>query len=446
MSSWDFLDQKEEEELHKQRLLNFEEKPFKRITKRLSKLHSLASSHARQVATPPPENPAINGNGISIDDGHSPAPSTVEQSTAELAHLKEEITLDFAAFTSNIERLQLLLTANEKQRARYASERVRILATAQQVRDRNTALRVQLDQARDTLAQRKTFDDLADQITRNPNLRSRAEQTAALTRLEDEIAQLQAESETYAATWRERRGQFARIMDEAMRLRRQIRDEKEEVERREGMDDDAAGGPGTPAPTVTGGLHNGDGEGSQTPYPASTVGRQTPARDSPAPGGETHTSLKPVPNSLRALSPDPSRAGSRLPSRAGSHSDSRDPSPARVAPSERDDGDDDAHSSRHGEDVEMREAKGDVEMTAAKDDSNNSKHDDADMQDETDRKDDAHMTDDAEMTDSKGDRRVASAGEAGGTDTPDSPLTPVPEDPPQIVVEDENGNEEKMES
>ncbi|KAK2073602.1 hypothetical protein P8C59_007873 [Phyllachora maydis] len=278
-SSWDALAEKDENELHKQRLLNVEAKPFKRITDRLSTLHGLASSRARQPPTPPPEN---HGDGA---DGTTTAPATGGAQTPpasakpgpDMAQLKQDITLDFAAFVSNIERLQLLLTANVKQRALYTEKRGRILATELQLRESNLQLRAQLEQARAMLAQRRRFDELADQITRKPALRPRAEQATNLAKLEEEIASLEAESETYAATWRERRDQFARIMDEAMRLRRQIRDEKEENERREGMDDGD-----DQMDTPVGGAH-ADAECNQTPRPGLASGNATPRPD----GGNT---------------------------------------------------------------------------------------------------------------------------------------------------------------
>ena len=229
MASWGLLDGDEENELHKSRLLNIEEKPFKRVTKRLNTLNSLVVSRARQAPTPPPES-----NGVPADQGAPSPTGPGSDLPAELAQLKEDITLDFAAFDSSIARLQFLLTANERERDRYAAERERIVSTSQSVRDNTSQLRLQLDQARATLEQRKRFDVLADKITSNPALRPRIEQEANLRKLEEEIAELEAESKTYGVTWHERRDQFAKIMDESMRLRRLIRDEKEEVERREG--------------------------------------------------------------------------------------------------------------------------------------------------------------------------------------------------------------------
>lgn len=114
---------------------------------------------------------------------------------------------------------------------------------------------MQLEDAQRTLALRKEYDDLAEKITTNRLLRPREDQHVNLAKLNAEIADLERESQEYAQTWSERRQQFGRIIEEGMQLRRLIRDEKEEVERREGMeeredgDDDQRGrssGVGTP--------------------------------------------------------------------------------------------------------------------------------------------------------------------------------------------------------
>lgn len=342
MSAWNLLDEKEEAELHKSRLLNVEEKPFKRVTKRLVTLTNLAAATARQAPTPPPEN---------NDAADAAEPATQPPTPAErLRDTKEDVILDFAAFDGSITRLQSLLSANERERARYAADRVRILETSQSVRDSTTELRLRLARARETLEQRRKFDELAEKITSNRMLRPRGDQKANLRKLEEECAQLEAESETYADTWRERRDQFSRIMEESMRLRRLIRDEKEEVERREGMDDEGgqgdaeadsvqtprpglASGNATPRPDngtihVKVGLESGDGSG--TPRHASTVGGRTPARESPGPG------LKAPPDAIGGFS----RSGSRAPSRNSSPQRSQTKEP---------------EEPEEGEDVEMND-------------------------------------------------------------------------------------------
>ena len=150
---------------------------------------------------------------------------------------REDVLLDFAAFESSIVRIQLLLNSNTKERERYAAEKLRIQATAQEVRDNTSELRIQLEESQKTLALRKTYDELTDKITSERLLRPREDQHGHLEKLNAEIADLEKESRDYAQTWAERRSQFGRIIEEGMHLRRLIRDEKEEVERREGMEE-----------------------------------------------------------------------------------------------------------------------------------------------------------------------------------------------------------------
>ena len=223
--SYPLLEQREEDELHKSRLLNVEEKPFKRITKRLLAPGSLVSSPSK-LPTPPP---------ASIEEG-----STIESEHQKLLderrQFREDVLLDFAAFDSSIARIQFLRNSNECERERYKADKERILETMGAVRESTTQLRVQLEESRATLDQRKKFDKLAEKITSNKLLRPREDQEINLKKLEEECRELERESRTYGETWKERREQFGRIVEEGMQLRRLIRDEKEEVERREGMD------------------------------------------------------------------------------------------------------------------------------------------------------------------------------------------------------------------
>jgi len=355
MEDYGLLDPKAEEELYRTRLLNVEEKPFKRISKRVSTFQRLIRSHAYQAATPPPSGNEAEGQQEATESKEQAQNTEVAR---QVAQLREDITLDFAAFDASIARLQFLLNSNEQERGRYAAQKISILEKCQNVRDNTAALRTQLDEARETLEQRKKFDELTEKITSNRLLRPRAEQQANLQKLEEECRQLEEESETYAVTWRERREQFDKIMGESERLRRLIRDEKEEVERREGMDDEGhneggggadgadegqtprpgiASGNATPHPdsgmvakAIMGGQDSGDAE---TPHAASTLGGRTPARESPAPDAE-------------GLKARPDVTGSF--SQAGSHAPSRDASPARA---------------EGAEDVEMQDAPQPAEAT-----------------------------------------------------------------------------------
>ncbi|KAJ9401016.1 hypothetical protein DTO282F9_1964 [Paecilomyces variotii] len=252
MASYNLLDQAEEDALHKSRLLNVEEKPFKRITKRLLTPGSFTSSLTTILPTPPPDN--------ADDDAATALEAERQKKLEEWRQFREDVTLDFAAFEGSIARIQFLLTSNEKERERYAAQKLRIQSTAQSVSDNITELRTQLEEAQRTLALRKTYDELAEKITSNRLLKPREDQENNLQKLQAEITELEKESKEYAKTWSERREQFGRIVEEGMQLRRLIRDEKEEVERREGMQEGEDGDEGdVPSKDKT--------SGSNTPRP-----------------------------------------------------------------------------------------------------------------------------------------------------------------------------------
>ncbi|KAI3322067.1 Tho complex subunit 7-domain-containing protein [Xylariaceae sp. AK1471] len=320
-SHFGLLEEREETELHKTRLLAVEERPFKRLTKRLVAPGAFTNP-SKKLPTPPPD----SGHADAADATSTPSPSNVD-----IAALKEDIILDFAAFDSAIARLQFLATANAAEREHYASSRLRILSTMKSVQEGNAQLHVRLDEARETLTRRRKFDELADKITSNRMLRTRAEQEVNLAKLAEECEELRRESEAYGDTWRERRAQFERLVDEGRRLRALIRDEKEEVERREGMDSDAEDGEAAPTPGK--GIASGNatphhhhhphhpensavlsskGEaGNATPRPSSSSrDERTPKPDSPGAAAVGGEGLKPRPDPSGSFS----RAGSLAPS------------------------------------------------------------------------------------------------------------------------------------
>lgn len=280
--------------LHKSRLLNVEEKPFKRISKRLLNPDSLIVSNASLPLTPPPDE---------SDADATAGPEAKRQKRLEdWRTFREDVTLDFAAFEGSIARIQFLLNSNEAERQRYTTEKLAILDTMQSVRKNTTELRGQLDEAQRLLALRKTYDDLADKITSNRLLKPREDQQANLQKLQMEITELEKESKDYATTWADRREQFGRIVEEGMQLRRLIRDEKEEVERREGMQEGEDGDEGdatskgkpsaanSPLPegeSMTPSQHSQDEGGRlQVEKPSGATGAASPLRQAISAEGE----------------------------------------------------------------------------------------------------------------------------------------------------------------
>lgn len=222
---------------------------------------SLINHPPAQVATPPPE-PQDDG------DAGEAKEQLAQKQLEERRAWREECTLDFEAYESSIVRIQLLHKSNERERERYATEKVKIQDMAQNIRDNTAELRIQLEAAQQTKARRLQWDEMADKITRNKALKPREDQLPLLQKLQEEIAELEQESRDYAHTWAERREQFGKIVEEGLQMLRLIRDEKEEAERKEGMEGHEDGE---------------DGEGSTTRGDVSHVGTPRPDVDGMTP-------------------------------------------------------------------------------------------------------------------------------------------------------------------
>ncbi|CAL3973286.1 hypothetical protein PZA11_005564 [Diplocarpon coronariae] len=295
MATFQLLESREEDELHKSRLLNVEEKPFKRITKRLLAPGSLLVTPSK-ILTPPPESGSEEFASQEI---------ARQKELDERRQFREDLEFDFAAFNYSISRIQFLLNSNEHERERYKADKERISNTAQAVKDNAVQLRVQLEQAKVKLEQRKEFDKLAEKMTEHQMLKiSREEQALRLLALQQECEAEEAEKDQYAVTWRERKEQFGRIVEEGLQLRRLIRDEKEEFERQAGMKN----------MDEEGEVEGGEGSrGGQTPKHS---GNATPRPDSQT--LNTESTLKPMPLPLGSLSTTGSRTNSRTTSPAAS--------------------------------------------------------------------------------------------------------------------------------
>merc|ERR1712093_528249 len=184
MASFQFLDSREEDELHKSRLLNVEEKPFKRVTKRLLAPGSLLVT-PNKLLTPPPENGSEDAESYD---------AALQKQLDDRRQFGEDVEFDFAAFDYSISRIQFLLNSNERERARYQADKQRILETAQAVRDSTAQLRLQLEESKKTLERRKKFDKLAEKITNNQLLKPRDIQQGNLAKLEEECKGLEREA------------------------------------------------------------------------------------------------------------------------------------------------------------------------------------------------------------------------------------------------------------
>lgn len=234
------LDPAQEDALHYSRLLTVEERPFLRLVNRLQMTQpSVINTFPRQLPSPPPE--GAEGD-IAIDDeadeGADPAAAfDYKKQDIERQQWRQELLLEFATIENTLARIQLLCDSNERERARYAEQKTKILESAQAVRTNTAELRVQLREAQQTLALRKEYDALADTITANKALRPRDEQNAAMDKLRNEIADLEHEGAEFGTTWQERRALFTRVMDESRQMVNVIKGIKDFVD-----DEDAGQG------------------------------------------------------------------------------------------------------------------------------------------------------------------------------------------------------------
>jgi hypothetical protein len=263
--------------LHTARLLNVEERPFARVSKRLLGKDSLLRTSA-QLPTPPP------------DESEADQEQERQKKEQERRQWREDVMLDFALLESTFIRIQFLKDSNEKERQRYADEKTKILDTAQAVRDNTAELRVQLEEAQKTLTLRKEYDVLAEKITNNRMLKPREEQRANLEKLNAEIADLEHEGEEYEQTWVERREQFDNITAAGKQMLRVIRGEKDEPEKDETMEDgeEREDGEatkensrmGTPGPDM-GGEDDDVSNSKRSRGPSQGTGANTPAAGDP---------------------------------------------------------------------------------------------------------------------------------------------------------------------
>ncbi|KAJ6262587.1 hypothetical protein Dda_3398 [Drechslerella dactyloides] len=180
--------------------------------------------------------------------------------------LEEDILLDFAPLEEALMRIQLLTAANRKEVARYEQKKMQIgmnsllisLATpparqalccnpdpatgeqaSHKARSEMVDLNSSLEEAHKLKHHKLEYDVIATEITASPNSqKTRQAQNDSIARLNAEIDALEREKAEYGKVWAARRGQFGAIVEALMGMQAQIQEDKEEQERREGLDDD----------------------------------------------------------------------------------------------------------------------------------------------------------------------------------------------------------------
>ena len=330
------------------RLLAVEARPYIHAAGRLLKPDFFDEGRPQQLPSPPPDASAAEEEAAALAVQREQQARNIEIWRKDI--MNELSLLDFA-----ILRAEFTTNSNHTERERYAVEKDGITAKQQHVRDTIEELRIQLVEAKETLAVRKTYDELTEKITSSKMLKPRDEQALAHAKLDEEIAELEHEVQSAKNTWSERRTQFGRLDEEAREMLRMIRDEKEEAERKEGMMKD-----GDEDAEHEGSTSRGDVSHVGTPRPD---GGMTPVHVSQS--GEGSSTLRVPPQErLKALSREASVVPS--PTRSGAAEDTE------MADSGANSGDahaDDSSGLEEGEDLEDGEDDGEDRPASRMDES-----------------------------------------------------------------------------
>ncbi|EPS44053.1 hypothetical protein H072_1973 [Dactylellina haptotyla CBS 200.50] len=244
----------DEETLIKSRLTTVEVKTINRVQKRCNtiitseNLFTDALSARNLSSTLSKDDANVEMADVAAADGAAPAEATdlkpvdstpQERIESAAERLVEEILLDFAPLEEALMRIQLLTAANRKEVARYEQKKMQIEHASEKARTEMVELNASLSEAHQLKQHKLEYDVIATEITSSPNSqKTRQAQYDSINRLNSEIEALEREKAEYGKVWAARRAQFGAIVEALMGMQAQIQEDKEEQERREGLDDD----------------------------------------------------------------------------------------------------------------------------------------------------------------------------------------------------------------
>ncbi|KAK9456828.1 hypothetical protein V1511DRAFT_495418 [Dipodascopsis uninucleata] len=174
----------------------------------------------------------------------------------EILNARRELELEFSSLELSLWKAQLQKDVNTEEVSNYESQKTEIKHLYEHGSIVTENLESEFADAQRQLARLQEYDKFARTMTEKDRLATRADQTAAIEALEAEIQELEIQKNEYAHVWVARRRQFAEIMGALQGMQTQIREEKEEQERIEGLEEESKDeavssqtpNPGTPTP------------------------------------------------------------------------------------------------------------------------------------------------------------------------------------------------------
>merc|ERR1712137_177238 len=151
---WGLLSQADEDALHNvSRLLAVEARPYTNIAGRILKPDFFEDARPRQLPSPPPDASAA-------EEEAAAAIVEREQQAHNIEIWRKDIMNELSLLDFAILRSEFTTNSNHTERERYAVEKTGIEAKQDHVRKTIEDLRVRLIEAKETLAVRKTYDEL----------------------------------------------------------------------------------------------------------------------------------------------------------------------------------------------------------------------------------------------------------------------------------------------
>jgi hypothetical protein len=148
------------------RLLAVEARPYSHVTGHILKPDFFEAARPSHLPSPPPD-------ATAAEEAAAAVVVEREQQKHKIELWRRNIMNELSALDFAILRAEFTTDSNHTERERYAVEKDGITAKQQHVRDAIEGLRVELVEAKETLAVRKTYDELAEKISSSKMLKTR---------------------------------------------------------------------------------------------------------------------------------------------------------------------------------------------------------------------------------------------------------------------------------
>lgn len=154
-----------------------------------------------------------------------------------LAETDQALGLAFETYNLTLRRLNLLLQENSKEVNRYHTEAQSVTQTHLEAVQEVESLKAKLLCEQEAQSNRASYDVIARSIQSTaPKTRKTLRQN--ISKLEEEVAELEREKANYNAVWQTRKSGFSDIMAQLSKLQEEISGEKADAELRDAADSD----------------------------------------------------------------------------------------------------------------------------------------------------------------------------------------------------------------